>query len=224
MLENQEWKYDQIPEIMDGKNIADFVDKDILQKLDELEKEEEMRKNTKMNELELEEDYEDEDPELLEAKKEITSKRAILKLKRKLKKNTRIHLHEPELEEVKENLQEKGIDTQNIENRVKQNNLKRKKKLNQLQMEIEEDLNDQNQKEDGDDDLIQDEEEQTQKAINKKVKDKKKSMSRSRSKGFKVVKTAQEQVNRPSADPRPRRASLLCSRSPAFGLPGKLAG
>lgn len=30
MLENEEWKYDMIPEIMDGKNIADFVDKDIL--------------------------------------------------------------------------------------------------------------------------------------------------------------------------------------------------
>jgi nucleolar GTP-binding protein len=32
-LENPEWKYDVIPEIMDGKNIFDFVDKDILEKL-----------------------------------------------------------------------------------------------------------------------------------------------------------------------------------------------
>jgi len=30
MLANPEWKYDDIPEIMDGKNIADFVDPDIL--------------------------------------------------------------------------------------------------------------------------------------------------------------------------------------------------
>lgn len=37
-----EWKYDIMPEIYNGKNIADFVDADILQKLDELEKEEEM--------------------------------------------------------------------------------------------------------------------------------------------------------------------------------------
>ena len=36
------WKYDVVPEIMDGKNIADFVDPDILQRLDELEKEEEL--------------------------------------------------------------------------------------------------------------------------------------------------------------------------------------
>ena len=41
-MENPEWKYDAIPEIMDGKNIADFVDKDILQRLDELEMEEDM--------------------------------------------------------------------------------------------------------------------------------------------------------------------------------------
>lgn len=34
MLENEDWKYDVIPEIMDGKNIADFVDKDIMVKLD----------------------------------------------------------------------------------------------------------------------------------------------------------------------------------------------
>lgn len=40
-LKNDEWKTDIVPEIMDGKNIADFVDADILQKLDALEKEEE---------------------------------------------------------------------------------------------------------------------------------------------------------------------------------------
>ena len=38
----EEWKYDQIPEIMNGKNIADFVDPDIWEKLEELEKEEDM--------------------------------------------------------------------------------------------------------------------------------------------------------------------------------------
>ena len=41
ILANAEWKYDIIPEIMDGKNIADFVDPDILEKLDDLEQEEE---------------------------------------------------------------------------------------------------------------------------------------------------------------------------------------
>ena len=41
MLENDEWKNDIMPEIMDGKNIADFIDPDILEKLDALEREEE---------------------------------------------------------------------------------------------------------------------------------------------------------------------------------------
>ncbi|KAI0318857.1 GTP binding protein 4 [Amylostereum chailletii] len=40
-LANPEWKEDIIPEIMDGKNIADFIDPDIAEKLDALEREEE---------------------------------------------------------------------------------------------------------------------------------------------------------------------------------------
>ena len=41
-LENPDWKYDIWPEFMDGKNVFDFVDKDILKKVEALEKEEEI--------------------------------------------------------------------------------------------------------------------------------------------------------------------------------------
>eukprot|EP00842_Homolaphlyctis_polyrhiza_P001950 jgi/Hompol1/2756/HPOL_001450-RA len=41
ILANDDWKYDTIPEIMDGKNVADFIDPDIAAKLDALEAEEE---------------------------------------------------------------------------------------------------------------------------------------------------------------------------------------
>ncbi|KAF9150162.1 Nucleolar GTP-binding protein 1 [Linnemannia schmuckeri] len=41
LLENPEWKYDVIPEIWEGKNVADFIDADIQEQLDELEREEE---------------------------------------------------------------------------------------------------------------------------------------------------------------------------------------
>jgi|Transcript_13919 nucleolar GTP-binding protein len=41
-LEDDSWKYDVIPEIMDGKNVMDFVDPDIDRKLEELEREEAM--------------------------------------------------------------------------------------------------------------------------------------------------------------------------------------
>ena len=37
-LKNAEWKTDRVPEIMDGKNIADFVHPDIMEKLEALER------------------------------------------------------------------------------------------------------------------------------------------------------------------------------------------
>jgi len=40
LLEDDSWKYDVVPEIMDGKNVIDFVDPDIDRKLAELEREE----------------------------------------------------------------------------------------------------------------------------------------------------------------------------------------
>lgn len=42
-LEKDDWMYDEIPEIMDGKNVYDYIDPDIAARLDELEDEEEER-------------------------------------------------------------------------------------------------------------------------------------------------------------------------------------
>ena len=42
MIDERE-RYDDIPEIIDGKNIADYIDPDIMKRLEELEREEEMR-------------------------------------------------------------------------------------------------------------------------------------------------------------------------------------
>jgi nucleolar GTP-binding protein len=41
-LENDEWKWDVVPEIIDGKNVADYYDPEILARLVELEKEEDI--------------------------------------------------------------------------------------------------------------------------------------------------------------------------------------
>lgn len=41
MLANDEWKYDAIPEFWEGHNVADFIDPDIEEKLEALEREEE---------------------------------------------------------------------------------------------------------------------------------------------------------------------------------------
>ncbi|KAI7861537.1 GTP binding protein 4 [Spinellus fusiger] len=41
MLADDEWRYDTIPEFLDGHNVADFIDPDIEEKLEALEREEE---------------------------------------------------------------------------------------------------------------------------------------------------------------------------------------
>ena len=42
-LDDPQWKYDVMPEIMDGKNVFDYIDPDIAERLQELEDEEERR-------------------------------------------------------------------------------------------------------------------------------------------------------------------------------------
>lgn len=67
ILKNPEWKQDVIPEIMDGKNVADFIDPDIAEKLEALEREEER--------LQAEGYYESEDEAMVSA---ITSPSGLL--------------------------------------------------------------------------------------------------------------------------------------------------
>ncbi|RMD42882.1 hypothetical protein DV735_g2240, partial [Chaetothyriales sp. CBS 134920] len=74
-LANPEWKYDKIPEIFHGKNVADFVDPDIEQKLAELEAEEER--------LEAEGFYDESDSMESEGEAEIRMKASLIRDKRK---------------------------------------------------------------------------------------------------------------------------------------------
>jgi nucleolar GTP-binding protein len=72
-LENDEWKFDTIPEFMDGKNIADFFDADIEEKLNALEAEEAELEASGAYEVQDEEeddDLDDEDMVLYEAIRE----------------------------------------------------------------------------------------------------------------------------------------------------------
>lgn len=75
LLSKPEEKYDVIPELIEGKNIADFIDPEIMQRLDELEREEELR------EAGGEYESEEEDPETLrnrELAQKIRKKRSFL--------------------------------------------------------------------------------------------------------------------------------------------------
>ncbi|PRP87737.1 putative nucleolar GTP-binding protein 1-like [Planoprotostelium fungivorum] len=76
-LKDDEWRFDVVPEIVNGQNIADFVDPDILAKLEELEAEEETRLEA-LEKKRLEEDPEMElTEEQAELVKEIRDKKLV---------------------------------------------------------------------------------------------------------------------------------------------------
>lgn len=83
---NSSEKCDKIPEIWQGHNIADYIDPDIMQKLEELEKEEELR--TAAGEYDSESESEDEEMvEIRQLAKQIREKKK-LKILQSKEKNT----------------------------------------------------------------------------------------------------------------------------------------
>jgi len=164
-LEDPNWKYDVVPEIVDGKNVWDFYDKDVAERMQQLEKEEEM--------LMLGEGMEEEDlgldKELFKAYEEVKSKRALAKLKHKMESKKRISQKNFKLVEVEEGLVKANLPTENVRDRFK--GKRRGKRLEELYAETAEHMDVEN----GDED-------ETSKLVNK-VEKKMRSMSRSRSKG-----------------------------------------
>nr|GAT50424.1 predicted protein [Mycena chlorophos] len=122
ILANPEWKNDIIPEIMDGKNIADFIDPDILEKLEALEREEEK--------LEAEGFYDsEEDMEESEDERERIAARVALAHKiqsQSLKKSKKNQARMPRstaagrstLAEMTKRLEEAGLDPSKIRERA----------------------------------------------------------------------------------------------------------
>ncbi|KAH6564568.1 hypothetical protein BASA62_007793 [Batrachochytrium salamandrivorans] len=86
ILANNDWKYDTIPEIMDGKNVADFIDPEIAAKLDALEKEEERLIADGF--YKSDDDTEDEeDLAILDAAKKLHTKKQIIIAQNRERKN-----------------------------------------------------------------------------------------------------------------------------------------
>ncbi|KAI9024068.1 P-loop containing nucleoside triphosphate hydrolase protein [Hyaloraphidium curvatum] len=85
LLADDEWKHDSIPEIMDGHNVADFFDPDIVERLDALEAEEERLEAAGFYD---EADYElDSDEErVLAQASEIRSKKELKRIEANLRK------------------------------------------------------------------------------------------------------------------------------------------
>ncbi|XP_064615993.1 GTP-binding protein 4-like [Liolophura sinensis] len=84
-LSNPEEAYDTMPEIWQGHNVADFIDPDIMQKLEELEKEEEMREQAGY--YDSDDSMEDEDmKELRATARQIRNKKKIIILESREKR------------------------------------------------------------------------------------------------------------------------------------------
>jgi len=87
MLKKEEWKTDAIPEIWNGKNISDFVDPDIMKRLEELEQEEEAAEADHASTMEMEEEFSDLDEVSKEKLRLIRDKKGKLIAKHRQDKN-----------------------------------------------------------------------------------------------------------------------------------------
>lgn len=82
-LANSEWKFDIIPEIIDGKTIFDFVDPDIEKMLEELEREEGERVQTLEDEEAMKSSESEIDEDTMEIIHKIRKKKGLLKIQRR---------------------------------------------------------------------------------------------------------------------------------------------
>jgi len=83
LLEKDEWKYDKIPEIFDGHNVADFVDPDIEERLAELEREEGLLEAQEANEMDESEDDLTQEEKVLVKKIRTKKKQLVIEHRRK---------------------------------------------------------------------------------------------------------------------------------------------
>ena len=86
ILNNDDWKEDIMPEILDGHNVYDFIDPDVLQRLEELEREEGLRAEEEDDDFEM--DGKELTLEEQEALAEIRKKKSLLIQQHRIKKST----------------------------------------------------------------------------------------------------------------------------------------
>ncbi|KLO16009.1 GTP binding protein 4 [Schizopora paradoxa] len=144
LLKIDEWKYDVMPEIWEGKNVADFIDPDIEEKLEALEREEEK--------LQAEGFYDDEE-EMLDSEdereeaalKDAQEKRMLSQITQKTMKN---HARLPRtaglrtLTELTDSLTKAGLDPSRIQERAEmlakiQGEARRKRKRDDAEGDME---------------------------------------------------------------------------------------
>jgi nucleolar GTP-binding protein len=119
ILENPEWKHDKIPEVFDGKNVYDFIDPDIEQKLAALEEEEEKLEAEGF--YDSDEELEDaEDAEMRLKADLIREKRQLIRNEAKMRKSLKNRAVIPrsatrkKLTDMEDHLDALGLDTTSI--------------------------------------------------------------------------------------------------------------
>ena len=134
ILENEDWRYDKWPEFFLGKNVADFYDPEIVEKLDALEREEDKILKLEAQQKEMEESSEDEDGITMDDLKasvlKVRGKINIIKQRSLLKSKTRAKSKIRKLDEMTEALEAKGIDVNKESLRARS---KSRKTLGQLE-------------------------------------------------------------------------------------------
>lgn len=105
-LMNEDEKHDKIPEVWEGHNIADYIDPDIMKKLEELEKEEELKERAG----EYDSDEESEDEEMQEIRvlaKQIREKKQLIVMESKEK-----DVHGPRMPRTATKVERKKLEKQ----------------------------------------------------------------------------------------------------------------
>ncbi|PHH76781.1 hypothetical protein CDD80_1231 [Ophiocordyceps camponoti-rufipedis] len=119
LLKKDEWKYDKMPEIFDGKNVLDFVDPDIDAKLQALEEEEE--KLEQQGYYDSDDELEDEDEaQILHKANLIREKQQLIRNEARMKKRLKNQAIIPRklvkkpFSELEDHLDKLGVDTTNL--------------------------------------------------------------------------------------------------------------
>lgn len=119
LLDNPEWKYDKVPEIMDGMNVSDYVDPDIDARLQALEEEEEKLQADGYYESDSDVGDEEEQ-EILQKAEIIREKHALIRNEARMKKSLKNRaiiprkLQKKPLSQLDDHLDQLGVDTRPI--------------------------------------------------------------------------------------------------------------
>jgi len=136
--------FDAIPEIFNGENIADFIDPEILQRLDEMEKEEEERAIALGNEMEDSDDNDSLGEDDMEKVREIKERKKVLVQRVQQKKHTNGLGRVPrsadlylDIDKMEETLRARGIDPSKASERIRSESRGRKRARSESQSAVD---------------------------------------------------------------------------------------